>query len=145
MTTQTELVRGKVARVLSTREVALNVGKEQGVQPDMIFDILSVKGADIRDPDTHEVLGTVDVRKARVKVNQVYDKVSVATTFRTRRVNVGGQGVGFSQLFQPPKWEDRVETLKTKGGFESSSEALDEEDSYVATGDPVVQVIEVEV
>ncbi len=57
----------------------------------MIFKILSRKGSEIRDPDTQELLGSVELEKTSVKVTAVQDRVSVAATFRTRRVNaVGG-------------------------------------------------------
>ena len=46
------------------------------------------------------------------------------------------------RLFQAPTWETRYETLKSTGAFESTSEDLDEKDSYVSVGDPVVQVID---
>ena len=146
MATRTELIRGKVARILSTQEVALNVGSEHGVERGMLFDILSPKGLGITDPDTGEELGSVDLPKAQVKVSRVYDKMSVANTYRTKSVNVGGTsslGMGLdltARLFQPPKWETRYETFRTKESFEQDREDLNEEDSYVASGDPVVQV-----
>ena len=44
-----------------------------------------------------------------------------------------------AQMFMPAKWETKYETLKTE---EKTWEDLDEEDSYVKIGDPVVQVLE---
>ena len=111
----------------------------------MEFDILSPKGSNIKDPDTGDVLGSIAIPKATVRVTKIEERMSVASTFRTRRVNVGGVGlVGLgaaSDIFLPPKWETRHETLKTN---ERTLEDLDEEDSYVSTGDPVVQVFGVE-
>ena len=147
MVVQTELIRGKIAKILSTREVALNKGKEHGVEPGMLFEILYATGLGIEDPDTGEALGSVDVPKARVKVTQVYDKLSVAGTYRTKSVNVGGVGVdpsSYAKLFQPPKWERRYETLKTRESTKHSAEDLGEEDSYVTIGDAVVQVLDEE-
>ena len=143
MATQTEPIRGKIAKILGVREVALNIGKEQGVEPGMLFSILSPKGQDILDPDTGALLGQVDLPKVRVKIVNVYDKVSVAATYKTKRVNVGGvAGPDFRKLFQPPQWETRYETLKIKR-VEGEAEELEDADSYVATGDPVVQVLDV--
>ena len=141
MTVQIRQIRGKVAQIINSREVALNVGSDHGVELNMLFDILTQKGFDIRDPDTDEVLGSVERPKARVKVVMVRPKLCVASTYKTRRVNVGGVGIGLgrSGLFEPPKWETRTETLKTE---ESTLEELPEEESYVSTGDPVVQVLE---
>ena len=139
MNSLVEPIRGKVARVLSTREVALNKGAVDGVRIGMVFKILSTSGSDITDPDTGEIIGSVDLEKTSVKVTAVQDKVSVASTFRTYRVNVGGSGIGLSNLFQPPKWEDHVETLESE---ENATKELPEEESFVKTGDSVVQVIE---
>ena len=139
MNSLVEPIRGKVARVLSTREVALNKGEADGVRIGMIFKILSSKGSEITDPDTGEIIGSVDLEKTSVKVKSVKDKVSVASTFRTHRVNVGGIGLARSRIFEPPKWEVQVETLNAEG---NAMEELPEEDSFVKTGDPVVQVIE---
>ena len=133
-------IRGKVARVLNSREVAINKGQCDRVEVGMIFNILSAKGSDITDPDTFETLGTVDVPKISVKVTILHERVAVASTYRTHTVNVGGTGPTLTGLFVPPKWEHRVETLKI---VDADVEELDEEEAYVHRGDPVVQVIEV--
>lgn len=136
MTLSTELIRGKVAKILSSREVALNVGKKHGVELGMLFDILSPKGHLITDPDTGESLGSVELPKVRVRISRVNNNLSVASTYRTTRVNV------INAPFQPPKWEVRYETLKNGQSFESGAEDLDEKDSYVSRGDEVIQVID---
>ena len=139
MSSPAEPIRGKVARVLTTREVALNKGSTDGVRSGMVFKILTPKGSEIEDPDTGEVIGSVELEKARVRVTSVQDRVSVASTFRTHRVNVGGSGIALSGLFAPPKWETRIETLRAD---ENATEDMPEEESFVRTGDPVVQVLD---
>ena len=145
MTTQKEPIRGKIAKVLNSREVALNVGAEQGVSPGMRFRILSGAGDEIRDPDSGAVLGCVQQPKAMVQVRYAEKKFAIAATYRSKEVNVGGKGLTsawFGSTFESPKWETRYETLKAGGGFEPATEELDEKDSFVTTGDPVVQVID---
>ena len=139
----TEPIRGKVAQVLNSREIAINVGSAAGVAEGMFFDVLAVP-KDIRDPDTDEVLGVIDRKKVRVRVTKVQERLSVAATYRERRVNVGGVGflgvsASMSGLLKPPEWVTKYETLKTE---EKTWEELDEEESYVKTGDIVVQIIE---
>ena len=136
----TQLIRGKVAKILNSREVALNVGASDGVENGMQFDILAPELHDILDPDTHEVIGSVNRPKVRVQVGTTADRFCVARTFRRRRVNIGGRGlsIGYAaSLFEPPNWVTRSETLKTT---EDTWEDLSEQDSYVKTGDPAVQV-----
>ena len=135
-----KLIRGKVARVLNSREVALNVGASEGVREGMQFDILAPEQHYIKDPDTQEVIGSVNRPKVRVLVSVVEDRFCVAHTFRHKRVNIGGKGFNLSRnlsLFEPPKWVTRYETLKTP---EATWEDLSEEDNYVKTGDAVIEV-----
>src|SRR5262245_12200727 len=66
-------IRGKVAAILSKRELILNVGSDDGVEIGMKFVILNSQGIDVSDPDTGKVLGTVEVPKTVVKVVRVDD------------------------------------------------------------------------
>ena len=144
MTGKSELIRGKVARILNSRELALNIGADHGVDIDMLFDVLDPGSDDILDPDTGMKIGSVYRPKVRVRVIEVQSKMSVASTYRSRKVNIGGRGSSFqalSALFTPPEWVREYETLKTE---EATWESIDEKDSYVSTGDPVVQVPKIE-
>ena len=141
MMSEPDLIRGKVARVLNARELALNVGSDHGVELNMLFDVLDSASENIRDPDTNLIIGSVYRPKVRVKIVQLQEKISVAGTYKSKSVNIGGTSTSiaaWANLFSPPKWVSEYETLKTK---ESTWENLEEKDSYVATGDPVVQVL----
>ena len=136
-------LRGKVARILDTRNLVINLGAMHGVSIGMYFDVLDPKGEDIRDPDTHEILGSLERPKVRVQIVKTEERLSVASTFKKKTVNVGGQGGfavgGLAEMFMPPKHITKYETLKTT---EKTWEDLEESESYVKTGDPVVQVLE---
>lgn len=136
-------IRGKVARILNSRELALNIGSKDGVQVGMYFDVMDQEHENILDPDTDEVLGSIERPKVRVRVMLVQDRLSLASTFKKKRINVGGSsglGVfagGLSEALMPANWVTRYETLKTE---EKTWENLEEKESYVKTSDPVVQV-----
>jgi hypothetical protein len=136
-------IRGKVARILDTRNLVINLGANHGLVVGMYFDVLDPKGEDIRDPDTGEVLGSLDRPKVRVQVVKVEERLAVASTFKKKTINVGGRGglavTGLAEMFLPPKHVTKYETLKTT---EKTWEDLEESDSFVKTGDPVVQVLE---
>ena len=135
---KTELITGSVARILNARELVINRGTDDGVYEGMIFEVLSREGEDIRDPETNELLGSVDRPKVVVRVVQTEPKLSVARTFRSRQKNVGGTSAAylFDRLFQPPRYVKEYDTLKTG---ERTWEDLDESESFVKTGDPVRQ------
>ena len=139
----TEPIRGKVARILNSREMAINVGSRCGVTVGMRFEVMDPKGEDVRDPDTEEVLGSLERPKVRVEISKVQERLSVASTYKKETVNVGGFGIGigapFARMFMPEKLATTYETLKTE---EKTWEDLEEADSYVKTGDPVVQVLD---
>lgn len=143
----TNLIRGKVARILNSREIAINVGSNHGVCVGMYFDILDQNLESILDPDTHQILGSIERPKVRVQITMVQEKLSLASTYKKKRVNVGGSSTLFdiadiSRALMPPKWVTNYETLKTE---EKTWETLEEKKSFVKTGDPVVQVVETKV
>lgn len=124
-------IRGKVAAILSARELILNVGSEDGVEIGMRFVILNSKGVNITDPDTEEIIGSVEVPKTVVKVVRIdSEHLSVARTFRTVR-GTPGFFAGVSAISGTP---DRLETLDVASGGSLRAE-LPEEDSYVKRGD----------
>ena len=142
----TQPIRGKVAQVLNNREIAINLGTAKGVTIGMYFDVVDVDGQNIKDPDTGEVLGSIERSKVRVKITRVQEKLSVATTYRYEQVNVGGTGpaitIGpFARALMPPEWVTKYETLHKTG---ETLDMLEETDSIVKTGDPVVQVLEID-
>lgn len=134
------LLRGKVARVLNSRELAINLGTKHGVKIGMLFDVLDPKGEDIADPDSGEILGSIDRPKVRVKVISTQENLCIASTYKSKKVNIGGMGKDIAMgriadLFMPPNYVTKFETLKTT---EKTWEDLDEKESYVKIGDPVV-------
>ena len=148
----TQPIRGKVARVLNTREIAINVGTEHGVTVGMYFDVMDAEASDIIDPDTKEVLGSIERPKIRMKITYIQEKLSVASTYKSKCVNVGGTGPKYSAVLEdalsltslsltPPRWVKKYETLEKT---EETPTSFDEKDSKVKTGDLVVQVFEVD-
>lgn len=124
-------IRGKVAAVLSKRELILNVGFDDDVTIGMRFVILNQNGVDVTDPDTGAVLGTVEVPKTVVKVVRVDGPhLSVARTFRTIQGSPGILGSMASIAGSP----SRTETLDIESGSSLKAE-LPEGESYVKRGD----------
>jgi len=129
--TDSERIRGKVAAILSQRELVLNVGMEDGVEIGDKFVILNSKGIDVTDPDSGEVLGTVEVPKTVVKVVRVDGPhLSVARTFRTLKGSPGFFAAASAISGTP----SRTETLDIASGSSLKAE-LSEGDSYIKRGD----------
>jgi hypothetical protein len=142
MEKQNEPIRGKVSGVLNERELTINIGSKHGVHKGMKFKILADKPIEIRDPESNELLGSVDREKVQVQASEVYEKFSICKTFRQSIVGIGSWpsiknwGEMFSSSREVP------ETLKANDS--ALPRPLSEEESYVKKGDRVVQIIEVE-
>lgn len=125
-----EPIRGKVARVLNNRELALNVGSENGVEVGMRFAILSQHGQKTHDPDTGDLLGEIPVTNAVVKIVRIEGpSLSTGRTFRTIP---GAQGLATAFRGTP----DRIETLRRAPDEHDSDEVIER---TIGIGDPAVE------
>ena len=123
-----EPIRGKVAQILDSRQVVLNVGSTDHVTEGMMFKIINPKGEQIRDPDTHQILGSVESPRAFVRVIQVQENLSVATTSMANPAVTSATIGPIARVLMPPRWVDQYESLTANL-------------SSVNIGDPAVQVI----
>lgn len=138
-------LRGKVARILNSRELAINVGSDQGVKEGMVFNILDPMGEDIKDPDTGRILGSLRRTKLKVRVVSVLPKFAVAMTFKTNKHVIGapgqkttrrrGVGADFAELARFLSFQQEVVTQETLRKPEGAYDPLSEKDSYVKVGD----------
>lgn len=135
-----ERIEARVAQMLTARDLVLNKGSNDGVSVGMRFAILNRKGADVRDPDTGDILGSVELPKTFVKVVAVKERLCIARTFREFERGGGALWAllaSSSSLTSPP--HTSVETLKTDEA--RLREELDEKESYLKIGDPAVQML----
>lgn len=131
------LIEGRVAAILNERELAINVGGSDGVKEGMKFKVLAETPAEVRDPETNEILGVVDREKVRVEAVEVQERLSVCRTYRTYRVGGNLAAAAYDALFSAPR--DVAETLRAdESSFPSP---LPEDESFVKKGDRVIQLL----
>lgn len=139
-------IKGKVAKILNTRELVINIGSDHGVAEGMIFNVLDPSGEDIKDPDTGSVLGSLCRTKLQVKVIVVHSNMAVAITFKKTTYLVGrtsfpaleGEITTFAKLLDVQRTVVKQETLKKP---DEVYDPLEEKDSYVKTGD-IVELVQ---
>jgi len=134
-------LKGKVAALVNSRELVINIGSVDGVEVGMVFSVLSGTPIKILDPDTAEEIGEIDREKVRVKTIEVKPRMSICKTYKT--YTVGGYGVFAALdpqfgLGQPKRTV--VETLKLEDA--KLPPPLTPEESYVKIGDRISQVVE---
>ncbi len=130
-------IEGKVATIVSIREVAINVGVQHGVKEGMVFAILSKESLPVIDPEKGIVLGEIDRPKVRVKATDIYGSFSICRTFEL----IPGTSRMLASYFSAVAGgADRPKTLKV--GDSDLPQPLSEEESYVKVGDRVRQVVD---
>jgi hypothetical protein len=81
-------ITGKVVEIKSPYSVVINRGHDNGVEEGMRF-VIYEKGEELKDPDTDESLGNFEYVIAKVKVNYVREKYSVAETYENETIDLG--------------------------------------------------------
>ncbi len=66
----------KVIKILDSETLLVNIGSNQNIAHGQSFEVYEV-GEEIRDPETKELLGTLDYIKAEIEVTQVYPNFSL--------------------------------------------------------------------
>jgi len=74
-----KIIKGKIIRIIDTRTVIINLGTLDGITVDSYFNILG-EPEDIIDPFSMDVLGSVNIVKAKLKASQAYEKFTIAST-----------------------------------------------------------------
>ena len=133
-------IEGKVAGVLTERELVINIGTSSGVHEGMIFKVLSNEPTEVRDPITNDLLGVIDREKVRVRATEVEEKFAICKTYRVRVIGSDALAgiAGISAIFAPR--QEIPETLKAES--KDTLPPLPEEESFVKKGDRVVEVLE---
>jgi len=140
MAEDTALLQGKVAKILTEREVVINIGKGQGVRKGMKFAILASTPEEISDPETGEILGVVDRPKVLVQATEVQERIAICSTYRTIKIPAGALNPAYywKNLLDSP--QEVPDTLEIKDS--SLPAPLSPQESYVKIGDRVKQVEE---
>ena len=76
----------KVIKIISDKRIVINSGKNE-VQTGDILRVIEKNSEEIVDPDTNEVLGTLDYIKATITVEYVYEHMSICKNYETKTVN----------------------------------------------------------
>lgn len=137
-----EPMQGRVAAILSTRDLVINRGAAHGVAVGQRFAVLDPAGTDIIEPETGVVLGSVRRSKVKVEAITVEPRLAVCRTYESYTTKSGGSGLDerVLGLFQPSRTEVHFKTLKANDAL---WEELNEAESYVKIGDPVVEVVDI--
>lgn len=72
----------KVAKVINQFKVVINIGSDDGIEIGQRFLIYSISEDDIKDPETGESLGNLEIVKGTGVVTHVQDKMATVESDR---------------------------------------------------------------
>jgi 7-cyano-7-deazaguanine synthase in queuosine biosynthesis len=75
----------KVVKIVNEYLLVVNYGQKQNAEVGDILEVYQV-GEQVLDPDTFDDLGTLDITKGRIKVKNVYEKMSLCESNGTHRI-----------------------------------------------------------
>lgn len=78
---------GKIIKIIDGTHVVINIGSYQGVKKDTVFRIFASTGEEVKDPDTGDILGTLNSYKGKVITQVVYEHMTVCTSVPTNLMN----------------------------------------------------------
>jgi hypothetical protein len=129
-------LEAKVARIINSRELAINKGSDDGVKEGMEFKVVEPE-MDIVDPDTEEPLGSITRVKVRIRISEVRPRFSIGRTYELYHIYLDPSPL---ELGTSKREVRKVKALRTKDPHK-----FYEESSYVEVGDLVVQLEENEI
>ncbi|GAA0196963.1 hypothetical protein ACFFQF_32570 [Haladaptatus pallidirubidus] len=91
MTTE-DTIEGKVVKIISSKEIVINKGEDDGIEEDMEFIVFEI-GDVIEDPDTGEALGNVEHVKARVKPKHIQNEITIMRSAEITTKKTGIYGI----------------------------------------------------
>jgi hypothetical protein len=81
-----EIIKGKIVKIIDSRTIVIDRGWKHGVKESTVFEIYQI-GDVLRDPDTGEVLDTLDFIKGKVMASTVYENITRCKTLNKHKVS----------------------------------------------------------
>ena len=128
-------IEGKVANVINRRELIINRGSEHGVVEGMVFKVMDLN-LRVMDPESKEILGTLEREKIRVRVSEVQPRFSIARTYETYQIAEPSIPGTIGSLFGS-RTVTKVRTLETETELVQSPM---ENVASVKSGDSVIEL-----
>lgn len=118
----------KIVKILDEYTVIVNAGESAGIKTGDEFQILDEKGSDVLDPDTGEVLGSLDLIKATVLVTEVQERMSFCSspTYTTMQPDFFNTFQKISTALPTATKQDKlnVDLKEITGGLRKSNEKV---------------------
>jgi len=75
-------IEGKIVKILDERRIVINKGCRDGVIANTAFVIFSVSTEEVKDPETQENLGKLELVKGYVDAFHIQDRITICTSVK---------------------------------------------------------------
>ena len=126
----------KIAKIIDEYTVIVNAGSNQEIAIGDTFRILDEKGSAVKDPDTNEIIGYMDLIKGTVTVSEIFEKMCICESTTYTKVNTN-----FMQSLQ--KINETLATIERKKlniDFAQITGGLRHSDAPIRVGDTVEKI-----
>lgn len=110
----------KVVKIISQYKVVINAGSDRYIQEGQEMEVFE-PGQEVADPDTGEILGTLDYVKAKLRVVDVFPKMCICENRDGTTTKTISDLVSQSWIEKIPL---NVDPKDISGGFESVSKKI---------------------
>ncbi|WP_342538502.1 hypothetical protein MKY15_20885 [Sporosarcina sp. FSL K6-1540] len=114
----------KIIKIIDEYTVIINAGFNQGIEVGDKFQILDKKGSEVKDPDTDEVLGYLDLIKDTVNASEVHEKMSFCTTPFQASIYASLTASINEASFAPRQAKLNIDLEQVTGGLRESDEPI---------------------
>ena len=117
----------RIVKILNSENVVINAGSDDSITMGMVLEIFT-PGEQVRDPVNQQVLGTLEIVKAKITPYTIQTKMSVCRGWGFSKMQ--SSIVAITQAFVAPATELNVDPSHISGGFEGK-------DYLIRVGDSV--------
>ena len=105
----------KIVKIINEYQVVINAGSDELIREGQHLEVF-VRGTPIVDPDTGDELGTLDYVKAKLRVINVFPRMSVCENRETETRN---RLVALSAMFETTEIRPlNIDSKEISGGYE---------------------------
>lgn len=94
----------RVIEILNSKELLINYGRDNGAIDGQRIQIIK-KGENVIDPDSKEILGTLDIIKGDLKIYRTYPKFSICRDITYKETSILDP-IGVRMKTQTPQYHD---------------------------------------
>lgn len=91
-------IEGKITKILDEYNVVINKGRNDGIKERMPFVIFSISSDEIKDPDTQESLGKLELVKGYITALHVQERLTICVAEKSRESREDDKGTGVQTL-----------------------------------------------